>query len=302
MSARLLDGRAVARAIRAEVSSAAAAFRAAGGPRPHLAIVQVGDDPAASAYVRTLVRACGEVDFRCTVVALPADTPADSTLAAIRRLDTDPEVHGILIQAPLPPPLTLAQAAEAMSPAKDVDGAHPLNQGWLAQGRPAVAPCTPEGGIELLRRHDIPLAGQRAVVIGRGPTVGRPLALLLLALDATVTVCHSRTRDLAAVAREADILAVAAGRPRLITAEHVRPGAAVLDFGVNEVGGRLVGDVDQESVAAVAGALSPVPGGTGPVTNAVLLRHVLDAARRQHPVPGGSGPPLGAARPDGQPR
>ncbi|MBX5490399.1 MAG: bifunctional 5,10-methylenetetrahydrofolate dehydrogenase/5,10-methenyltetrahydrofolate cyclohydrolase [Chloroflexi bacterium] len=281
MSARMLDGRAVARAIRAEVSAAAAEFRAAGGPQPHLAVVQVGDDPAASAYVRTIVRSCTEVDFRCTVVALPSEADAAATLAAIRRLDGDPAVHGILIQAPLPPPLTLARAAEALSPEKDVDGAHPLNLGWLAQGRPAIAPCTPEGGIELLRRHDIPIAGQRVVVIGRGLTVGRPLALLLLGLDATVTMCHSRTRDLATVARQADILAVAAGRPGLVTADMVRPGATVLDFGVNEVAGRLVGDVDYDAVAAVAGAISPVPGGTGPMTNAILLRHVLEAARRQ---------------------
>ncbi len=270
MSARMLDGRAVARAIRAEVSAAAAEFRAAGGPQPHLAVVQVGDDPAASAYVRTIVRSCTEVDFRCTVVALPSEADAAATLAAIRRLDGDPAVHGILIQAPLPPPLTLARAAEALSPEKDVDGAHPLNLGWLAQGR-----------IELLRRHDIPIAGQRVVVIGRGLTVGRPLVLLLLGLDATVTMCHSRTRDLATVARQADILAVAAGRPGLVTADMVRPGATVLDFGVNEVAGRLVGDVDYDAVAAVAGAISPVPGGTGPMTNAILLRHVLEAARRQ---------------------
>jgi methylenetetrahydrofolate dehydrogenase (NADP+)/methenyltetrahydrofolate cyclohydrolase len=281
VTARLLDGRAVARAIREEVAADLAAFRAAGGPQPHLAVVQVGDEPAASAYVRSLVRAHEGAGMVCTVEQLPADAAPDAVLAAIRRLDADPAVHGILIQAPLPPPLTLAAAAEAMSPTKDVDGSHPLNLGLLAQSRPAVAPCTPEGGIELLRRSELPIAGQRAVIVGRGPTVGRPLALLLIGLDATVTVCHSRTPDLAAVTREADLLVAAAGRPGLVRGEMVRPGAVVLDFGVNEVDGQLVGDVAFDEVAAVAGALTPVPGGTGPVTNAVLLRHVLAAARRQ---------------------
>jgi methylenetetrahydrofolate dehydrogenase (NADP+)/methenyltetrahydrofolate cyclohydrolase len=280
VTARVLDGRAIARAIREEVAADLATFRAAGGPQPHLAVVQVGDDAAASAYVRTIARACEGAGMACTVAQLPGDTPPAAVLDAIRRLDADPAVHGVLVQAPLPAPLTLAEAAEAVSPAKDVDGLHALNLGRLAQGRPAFAPCTPEGGIELLRRHGLPIAGQRVVVVGRGPTVGRPLALLLIALDATVTVCHSRTPDLATVTREADLLAVAAGRPGLIRAPMVKPGAVVLDFGVNEVAGRLVGDVAYEEVAAVAGAITPVPGGTGPVTNAVLLRHLLEAARR----------------------
>lgn len=284
MTARLLDGRAVAKAIRDEVAADLAAYRGAGGPRPHLAVVQVGEDPASASYVRSIVRACDGADMACTVEQLPADSQPATILGAIHRLDADASVHGILIQAPLPPPLTFAQAAEAMSPTKDVDGAHALNMGYLAQGRPAIAPCTPEGGIELLRRADIPIAGQRAVLVGRGPTVGRPLALLLLGLDATVTVCHSRTPDLGAVTREADLLVAAAGRAELIRAAMVRPGATVLDFGVNEVDGKLVGDVAFDEVAAVAGAITPVPGGTGPVTNAVLLRHVLDAARRQQPA------------------
>ncbi|HLH25895.1 MAG TPA: bifunctional 5,10-methylenetetrahydrofolate dehydrogenase/5,10-methenyltetrahydrofolate cyclohydrolase [Chloroflexota bacterium] len=281
MTARVLDGRAAARAIRDEVAADLAAFRAAGGPQPHLAVVQVGDEAAASAYVRSLVRAHEGAGMACRVTRLPADADPAAVLAAVRRLDADPAVHGILIQAPLPAPLTLAEAAAAMAPTKDVDGSHPLNLGLLAQGRAGIAPCTPEGGIELLRRNRLPIAGQRAVVVGRGPTVGRPLALLLIGLDATVTVCHSRTPDLAAVTRQADLLIAAAGRAGLITAEMVQPGATVLDFGVNEVDGRLVGDVAYDAVAAVAGAITPVPGGTGPVTNAVLLRHVLDAARRQ---------------------
>ena len=283
MTARLLDGRAVARAIRDEVDADLAAFRAAGGPQPHLAVLQVGDEPAASAYVRSIVRACDGAGMACTVAQLPADAAPTAVFDTVRRLDADPGVHGILIQAPLPPPLTLAQAAEAMSPTKDVDGLHPLNMGALAQGRTAIAPCTPEGGIELLRRHDLPIAGQRAAIVGRGPTVGRPLALLLIGLDATVTICHSRTPDLGAVTREADLLVVAAGRAGLVRAPMVKPGAVVLDFGVNEADGKLVGDVAFDAVAAVAGAITPVPGGTGPVTNAVLLRHLLDAARRQTP-------------------
>jgi methylenetetrahydrofolate dehydrogenase (NADP+)/methenyltetrahydrofolate cyclohydrolase len=281
VTARVLDGRAAARAIRDEVAADLAAFRAAGGPQPRLAVVQVGDESAASAYVRSLVRAHETLGLACTVAQLPADAASAAVLDAIRRLDADPTVHGILIQAPLRPPLTLGQAAEAMSPTKDVDGSHPLNLGRLAQGRAAVAPSTPEGAIELLRRNGLPIAGHRAVIVGRGPTVGRPLALLLLGLDATVTVCHSRTPDLAAITRQADLLAAAAGRARLITAAMVQPGATVLDFGVNDADGRLVGDVAYDEVAAVAGAITPVPGGTGPVTNAILLRHVLDAARRQ---------------------
>ena len=169
-----------------------------------------------------------------------------------------------------------------MDPRKDVDGAHPLNLGHLAQGRPTVAPCTPVGGVELLQRLGLPIAGQRAVVVGRGATVGRPLALLLLGLDATVTVCHSRTPDLGAVTRQADLLAVATGRAGLVDADMIRPGATVLDFGVNEVDGRLVGDVAFDAASEVAGAITPVPGGTGPMTNAILLRHLLDAAHRLH--------------------
>jgi methylenetetrahydrofolate dehydrogenase (NADP+)/methenyltetrahydrofolate cyclohydrolase len=280
VTARLLDGRALSRELRAEVAEALAAFRAAGGPQPHLAVVQVGDDPAATSYVRSIVRSCASADLACTVEPLPADAEPGAVLALIRGLSDDADVHGILIQAPLPPPLTLAEAAAAMDPRKDVDGAHPLNLGRLAQGRPSIAPCTPVGGIELLQRSGLPIAGQRAVVVGRGATVGRPLALLLLGLDATVTVCHSRTPDLGAVTREADLLAVATGRPDLVRGEMVKPGATVLDFGVNEVDGRLVGDVAFDAVSEIAGAITPVPGGTGPMTNAVLLRQVLDAARR----------------------
>jgi methylenetetrahydrofolate dehydrogenase (NADP+)/methenyltetrahydrofolate cyclohydrolase len=281
MTARLLDGRAVARAIREEVAAELEAFGAAGGPRPGLAVVQVGEDPAAESYLHSIVRSFAGAAMECTVERLPWDCQPAEVLTLIRRLNDDPAVHGVLIQTPLPKPLALADAAAALSPDKDVDGAHPRNVGLLAQGRPAVAPCTPVGGLELLRRSDIPIAGRRAVVVGRGPTVGRPLALLLLGLDATVTVCHSRTPDLGSVTREADLLAAAAGRPGLIRAPMVKPGATVLDFGVNDVDGRLVGDVASDEVSAVAGALTPVPGGTGPVTTAVLLRQVLAAARRQ---------------------
>jgi methylenetetrahydrofolate dehydrogenase (NADP+) / methenyltetrahydrofolate cyclohydrolase len=279
VTARLLDGRAVARAVREEVAADLAGFRAAGWPAPRLAVVQVGEDPAAASYTRSIVRSFESAGLACTVERLPAGGAMSAVLEAIRRLSDDPAVHGILVQAPLPPPLSLAEAAAAMAPKKDVDGAHPLNAGLLALGRPAVAPCTPVGGLELLQRAEIPIAGRRAVVVGRGPTVGRPLALLLLGLDATVTVCHSRTPDLASFTREADILVAAAGRPGLIRAAMVKPGAAVLDFGVNDVDGQLVGDVAFDEVREIAGAITPVPGGTGPVTNAVLLRQVVQAAR-----------------------
>jgi len=281
VTARLLDGRAVARAIREEVAADLADFRAAGGPLPRLAVVQVGEDPAAAAYTRSIVRSFEGAGLACTVERLPADGTASRVLETIRRLSDDPAVQGILVQSPLPGPLTLAEAAATMGPEKDVDGAHPLNVGLLALGRPAVAPCTPVGGLELLRRAEIPIAGRHAVVVGRGPSVGRPLALLLLGLDATVTVCHSRTPDLASFTREADILVAAAGRPGLIRAAMVKSGATVLDFGVNEVDGQLVGDVAFNEVGEVADAITPVPGGTGPVTNAVLLRQVVQVARRR---------------------
>lgn len=280
MSARRLEGAPIARQIRQEVEEGLHALLAAGGPVPHLAVLQAGDDPAATTYVRGIVRSFEGASMRCTVRQLPADVSAAAFGAAVRDLSHDPGVHGIIVQTPLPPQVPLDAVLDALDPAKDVDGIHPLNAGLLALGTPRFVPATPLGGLELLRRSGVPLKGVRAVVIGRSNVVGKPMALLLLGEHATVTICHSRTMHLAAVAREAEVLVAAIGRARFVTPEFVQPGATVVDFGINVEGDAVVGDVD-ERVAEVAGAITPVPGGTGPVTRAVLLRNTLEAARAQ---------------------
>jgi methylenetetrahydrofolate dehydrogenase (NADP+)/methenyltetrahydrofolate cyclohydrolase len=280
MAATLLDGSAVARQVREEVQQAYDALRARHGVTVHLAVVQVGHDEAASVYVRRIVRSFEQADMLASVHALPADVSPDEFQVAVRNLSEDDGVHGIIIQTPLPRHLTLEMATSALDPRKDVDGVHPMNAGLLAQGLPGLVPATPLGGIELLERAGIPIAGKRAVVVGRSNIVGKPMALLLLQRDATVTICHSKTVDLPAVTREADILVAAIGRPRFVTADMVKPGAVVVDFGINVVDDQVVGDVDFDAVRAVAGAITPVPGGTGPMTNAVLLRNTLRAAER----------------------
>jgi methylenetetrahydrofolate dehydrogenase (NADP+) / methenyltetrahydrofolate cyclohydrolase len=274
MAARLLEGRPVADAIWAEVDAGAAHFREATGRPPTLALVS-GADAAADAYGRQIER-----QFTRHGLAVQTSTAdAADYLSHLRGLSADPGIDGILLLTPLPQGVQPEGAALAIDPAKDVDGQHPLNLGRLAQRRRAFAPATASGGVRLLKHHGVELRGARVVVVGRSPVVGMPLTLMLIDADATVTVCHSRTRDLAAVAREADLLCVAIGRAGFIGPEAVKPGAVVVDFGTNpQDDGRLVGDVQTEAVAEIASAITPVPGGTGPTTVAVLAEHTLRAA------------------------
>ncbi len=280
MPAEILDGRPVANRILEEVAAGSAELARLRGRPPALIAVGVGDDPATRSYFRSIGRLAEKAAIRFEARYLPADVSMAGLLHEIGRLNADPEVDGILVQMPLPAHLDAARVAEVLDPQKDVDGITPDNAGRLFLGRPRLVPSTPVGGLEVLRAYNIPIEGRRAVVVGRSNIVGKPLALMLLAENATVTVCHTRTRNLAEVTREAELLCVAAGRPGLITADMVRPGAVVLDFGTNWTERGLVGDVDFEAVRQVAGAITPVPGGIGPVTTAVLLRNTLRAARR----------------------
>jgi methylenetetrahydrofolate dehydrogenase (NADP+)/methenyltetrahydrofolate cyclohydrolase len=255
--------------------------------RPGLGVLLVGDDPASAIYVRNKTAACEQAGVPSEQVNLPATATHDEILAVVRRFNQDPELHGILVQLPLPDHIDEDLVVRTVDPSKDVDGLHPDNVARLAMGHPLIKPCTPKGVMELLRREGVELSGAEAVVVGRSNLVGRPVARLLTLADATVTVAHSRTRDLGATTRRADVLVVAAGRPGLITGVMVKPGATVIDVGINREPaaapggkGRLVGDVDRDSVAPVAGRLSPVPGGVGPMTIAMLLVNTLEAARR----------------------
>ena len=284
MTATIIDGKAIAQAIRGELKGEVASLKASRGVQPGLATVLVGDDPASHIYVKTKRKACDEVGIAPFPFELPASTSQGDLLALIEDLNKNPEVHGILVQLPLPDNLDEALVLEAVDPAKDVDGFHPMNVGRLVAGTAVLLPCTPAGIIELLDRTGIPIEGAEAVVVGRSAIVGKPLALLLLHRHATVTICHTRTRDLAATARRADILVAAAGWAGVVTAEMVKPGACVIDVGVNRVEGKLVGDVDFEAARAVAGAITPVPGGVGPMTVAMLLTNTVAACRLQVPA------------------
>jgi methylenetetrahydrofolate dehydrogenase (NADP+)/methenyltetrahydrofolate cyclohydrolase len=293
MTAELLDGKAVASQIRADLEDRIAAVTAQLGRPPGLSIVLVGDDPASEVYVRNKLKTAEESGMSVSLVRLGSDTPLAEVLATVERLNGDPAVDGILVQSPLP--ASLGSEAEqrvfdTIDPGKDVDGFNPISAGFLAQNRPGFVPCTPAGVIEMLDRCGIETEGKRAVVIGRSEIVGKPMALLLLRRNATVTICHSRTRDLPAVCREADILVAAIGRPGFVTPDYVRPGAVVIDVGINRVAEqdpsgrvvkRTVGDVDFEAVSQIAAAISPVPGGVGPLTVAMLLRNTVEAARKQ---------------------
>ncbi len=276
MAATLMDGKALAERVRAEVAREVTAL----GRPIGLATVLVGDDPASATYVRSKQRACAEAGIDSFDHQLPAETSEDGLLSLVRELNADERVTGILVQLPLPAQIDEERVIAAVDPVKDVDGFHPLNAGFLLQGAPALVAATPAGVMELLRAYEVPLEGARAVIVGRSKIVGKPLALLLLAANATVTVCHTRTRDLASVVREADVVVAAAGRAETVTAPMVKPGATVIDVGINRVDGRLVGDV-AEDARQVAGLLTPVPGGVGPMTIAMLLANTVRASRYQ---------------------
>ena len=278
MSATILDGKATLAAIKSELAERVAKL-AEQGTRPGLGTVLVGDDPASVWYVNAKHKDCAEIGINSIRRDLPTGTSQAEVEAVVAELNADPACTAFLVQQPTG--LDEFAILAAVDPTKDVDGLHPTNLGWLVLGKPAPLPCTPTGIIELLRRYDVPIAGAHVVVVGRGITVGRPLALMLTrhSENATVTVCHTATRDLATHVRAADIVVAAAGAPSLITAEMVKPGAAVLDAGVSRVDGKLAGDVAPE-VAGVAGYLSPNPGGVGPMTRAMLLRNVVEAAER----------------------
>jgi methylenetetrahydrofolate dehydrogenase (NADP+)/methenyltetrahydrofolate cyclohydrolase len=309
MSARLLDGTAIGARIREELAPRIAAFTARAGRPPGLGIVLAGDDPGSHIYVRTKLKSAGDIGCRTDLIRLAADASLDDALGAVRRLNADDAYDGILVQSPLPAgmgPDAEQVVFDTIDPAKDVDGFTPVNAGLLLQNRARLAPCTPSGIIQILQRSEIPIAGARAVVIGRSDIVGKPMALLLLHHHATVTVCHSRTRDLPSVVREADLVVVAIGRTAFVQRDWVKPGATVVDVGTNRVtaadevarlfppesprraaylrrGEIVVGDV-HPAVAEVAGALTPVPGGVGPLTIAMLLHNTLAAAEARVPA------------------
>ena len=278
MTAARLDGRAMAAELRASLAGEVAGLRGR-GVVPTLAVVVLGDDPAARSYVRGIERAAAAVEVDCRVQRLDEGAATDTLAATLDALSADPAVHGIIVQSPLPPGIDAAAIGARVAVEKDVDGLNPTSAGRLLVGLPAYPPATAAAVMEILRRAGTPLRGTRAAVIGRSAVVGKPTALLLLREDATVTLCHSRTADLPAVAREADVLVVAVGRARFVDAAFVKPGATVIDVGINATEGGIVGDVDAESVSTVAGALTPVPGGVGPLTNVMLLRNTLDAAK-----------------------
>ena len=279
MTAIIVDGNAILREIQQEAKETFAAVAADTGVPARVAIIQAGDDASASLYTRRLERNFEGAGVVVDVHELPFAASLITAIDLVQRLSADETIHGIQIQTPTPAHLPLSELVAALAPTKDLDGIHPMNAGLLAQGTPSVVPATPLGGMEILLRHQVPIEGARAVVVGRSPTVGRPMALLLLARHATVTICHTRTRDLPSITKDAEILACAAGRAGLIGAEMVRPGAAVIDFGVNVVDGGLAGDVAPEA-AERAGLFTPVPGGTGPVTNGMLLKNALALYRR----------------------
>jgi len=279
MSARIIDGKAVAAEVRERVAAEVVAFEAERGRTPVLVTVIVGDDPASEVYVAGKHRACEQVGIRSLHHGLPAETTGQELLALVEKLNEDQDVDGILVQLPVPAQIDPDEIIAAIDPGKDVDGLTPVNAGRLAQGMPGLVSCTPAGVMELLRHEGVELEGVEAVVVGRSKLVGVPVSRLLLAANATVTMCHSRTRDLAGVCRRADVLVAAVGVPRLLGGDAVKPRAVVIDVGINRTDGGLVGDVDFDAAAEVASAITPVPGGVGPMTVAMLLVNTLAAAR-----------------------
>lgn len=286
MTATLIDGKAIARQIRKEIAARTQELHQRTGTKPGLAAVLVGEDPASAVYVRNKQRDCQRVGIHSVLHQLPADVSEDDLRQLLDQLNHDHSIHGILVQCPLPRPLPERQVLDWIAPGKDVDGLHPENLGKLMQGRPRYVSCTPAGVQQLLLRSGVPIEAARVVVVGRSELVGKPLAALLMqkapGANATVTVCHSRTKDIAEVTRAAEIVVVAIGQPRFLTADMIRPGCVVIDVGINRVEGRLVGDVDFEAVREVAGMITPVPGGVGPMTRAMLLENTLQAAIQSH--------------------
>jgi methylenetetrahydrofolate dehydrogenase (NADP+)/methenyltetrahydrofolate cyclohydrolase len=280
MTATIIDGVAVSKAIRANLKTRVDALKKR-GVTPGLAVILAGDNPASQVYVRNKAKACADIGMHSQVDKYPSDVPEETILARIEELNRDPRIHGILVQLPLPAHIDDDKILEAISPDKDADGFHLYNMGALVTGGTIFPPCTPYGVMALLDHYKIPLVGSNAVVVGRSNIVGKPMALMLLARDATVSICTSKTRDLKLYTRLADILVVATGRPRMITADMVKPGACVIDVGINRMtDGKLAGDVDFDGVKEVAGHITPVPGGVGPMTITMLLANTLDAAER----------------------
>ncbi|MBI5436133.1 MAG: bifunctional methylenetetrahydrofolate dehydrogenase/methenyltetrahydrofolate cyclohydrolase FolD [Nitrosomonadales bacterium] len=280
MTAKIIDGKAIAKEVRAEWKVRADALKAR-GITPGLAVIIVGEDAASKVYVGNKVKACAELGLYSEHIALPADTSQDTLLAKIAELNANHAIHGILVQLPLPKHIDSDKVLKAIAPHKDVDGFHPMNVGALVTGNPLLRPCTPYGAMKLLEKIGVAIEGKHAVIVGRSNIVGKPMALMLLQMNATVTICTSKTRNLAHHTRDADILVVATGKPRMITGDMIKPGAAVIDVGINRLpNGKLVGDVDFDSAKEVAGYLTPVPGGVGPMTITMLVANTVEAAER----------------------
>ncbi len=290
MTATILDGRATAKTMQGEIDAAVAAFKGETGVTPTIAVVRAGEDPGSVWYAGAIKRTMAARGMEAELYVLPETASEAELVGLVAELNANPAIHGIMVQEPLPRGLDEAAVKAALSPEKDVDGVHEVNAGRLALAAPAgrpsgvghfFVPATPAGGMELMRRYGVGFSGQNAVVIGRSPIVGKPMSLLLMRENATVTVCHSRSKDLAGVCRAADILCVAVGRAEMVRGDWIKPGAVVVDFGVNEVEGKMVGDVAYSEAAEVASLITPVPGGTGPMTNIMLCLNLLEAAKRQ---------------------
>ncbi len=290
MTATILDGRATAKTMQTEINDAVAEFKEKSGITPTIAVVRAGEDPGSVWYAGAIKKTMAARGMDAQLHVLPETASVDEIVALVTKLNSSPDIHGIMIQEPLPKGIDEAAVKAALSPDKDVDGVHEVNAGRLALAAPAgrppgvgpfFVPATPAGGMELMRRYGIEFSGKNVVVIGRSPIVGKPMALLLMRENATVSVCHSRTQDLPGVCRRADILCVAVGRAEMVKGDWIKPSATVIDFGVNDVEGKMVGDVAYDEAAEVAGMITPVPGGTGPMTNIMLCLNVLEAAKRQ---------------------
>ncbi|MGN0742323.1 MAG: bifunctional methylenetetrahydrofolate dehydrogenase/methenyltetrahydrofolate cyclohydrolase FolD [Candidatus Fimadaptatus sp.] len=283
MAARIIDGKAISEQLRSQLREEVASLTERGA-KPCLAVIIVGENPASKVYVRNKERACRQLGMDSILLRLPESTTQEELLGEVRRLNADSAVNGVLVQLPLPAHLDEQAVLREISPEKDVDGFHAVNAGRLMQGESCTVACTPAGCLDLIRSTCVSIEGAEAVVVGRSNIVGKPMAMLLLQNNATVTICHSRTRDLAEVTRRADILVAAVGRPRMITGDMIKPGAVVIDVGINRVDGGFVGDVDFESAREVAGWITPVPGGVGPMTITGLMRNTIAATRMQHGI------------------